>query len=202
MNRTIQPLHDAAKTGNIEQLKQLLLEDNTMIDSTNRARQTAVLIAAMNKEYETVQFLIEQGANLNLQDETCLNPFLWGCLQNDLTLVRMMVKAGVNLDVTTRFGGVGITPAAEKGYVEIVKELLETTEINVNHTNTVGWTPLLEAIVLNDGGQKQQEIIRLLLEYGANPNMSDKYGKTPLTLAKEKGYAQIAAILQEAGGIE
>lgn len=52
------------------------------------------------------------------------------------------------------------------------------TDINVNHTNFVGWTPLLEAIVLNDGGEKQQEIVKLLLEHGANPHMTDKYGKT------------------------
>ena len=45
---------------------------------------------------------------------------------------------------------------------------------------------MLEAIVLNDGGAKQQEIVKLLLDHGANPHMTDKYGKTPLELAREK----------------
>ncbi|MDM3288058.1 ankyrin repeat domain-containing protein, partial [Citrobacter sp. Cf042] len=104
-----------------------------------------------------------------------------------------------DLNCLSRFGGVGITPASEKGHVEIVRELLLRTDINVNHTNFVGWTPLLEAIVLNDGGAKQQEIVKLLLDHGANPHMTDKYGKTPLELAREKGYHEIAELLIAAG---
>ena len=93
----------------------------------------------------------------------------------------------------------GITAASEKGHVESVRELLEKTDVNVNHTNFVGWTPLLEAIVLNDGGPKQQAIVKLLLDHGANPHMTDKYGKTPLELAREKGYHAIADLLLAAG---
>ncbi|HCB2773643.1 TPA: ankyrin repeat domain-containing protein, partial [Escherichia coli] len=115
------------------------------------------------------------------------------------TLLRTVLPANPDLNCLTRFGGVGITPACEKGHVEIVRELLMRTDINVNHTNFVGWTPLLEAIVLNDGGEKQQEIVKLLLEHGANPHMTDKYGKTPLELAREKGYHKIAELLISAG---
>jgi hypothetical protein len=146
-----------------------------------------------------VEFLIAAGADIDKQDQTCFNPFLIGCLTNDLTLLRIVLPANPDLDRLTRFGGVGITPASEKGHVEIVRELLEKTDINVNHTNFVGWTPLLEAIVLNDGGAKQQEIVKLLLDHGANPHMTDKYGKTPLELAREKGFNAIADLLLAAG---
>ena len=83
----------------------------------------------------------------------------------------------------------------KKGHLSIVKELLAHTEINVNQTNHVGWTPLLEAIVLNDGGIKQQAIVQLLLEHGASPHLTDKYGKTPLELARERGFEEIAQLL-------
>jgi uncharacterized protein len=58
---------------------------------------------------------------------------------------------------------------------------------------------LLEAIVLNDGGAKQQEIVKLLLDNGASPHMTDKYGKSPLELAREKGFHEIADLLLAAG---
>ncbi len=103
--------------------------------------------------------------------------FLISCLTGDLTLLRIILPAKPDLNCVTRFGGVGLTPACEKGHLSIVKELLAHTEINVNQTNHVGWTPLLEAIVLNDGGIKQQAIVQLLLEHGASPHMTDKYGK-------------------------
>jgi ankyrin repeat protein len=72
------------------------------------------------------------------------------------------------------------------------------TDINVNHTNFVGWTPLLEAIVLNDGGAKQQEIVKLLLDHGANPHMTDKYGK-PRSNWRGKKASEIADLLLAAG---
>jgi len=194
----VQAFHDAAAQGNIDSLKQHL-EQGIDINVRNRQKRTAILIAAMNDQYEAVQFLVDAGANVDLQDETCFNPFLYGCINNKLELVKMMIKANTDIDLLTRFGGVGITPASEKGHVEIVRELLTTTEINVNHTNICGWTPLIEAIILNDGGERQQTIIKLLIEHGANVHMVDKYGVTPLELARRKGYTEIEQILLEAG---
>ncbi|MEY0232849.1 ankyrin repeat domain-containing protein [Providencia manganoxydans] len=188
----------AAEQGNLDILKSCL-EKGVDINITNRQGRTAIVNASLNKHYECVKFLINAGADINKQDQTCFNPFLLSCLNNDLTLLRIILPAKPNLDLLTRFGGVGITPASEKGHVEIVRELLEKTEINVNHTNFVGWTPLLEAIVLNDGGEKQQQIVKLLLDHGANPHMTDKYGKKPLELAREKGYHEIAELLIAAG---
>lgn len=188
----------AALKGEATTLK-ACLERGVDINVTNRQGRTAVTLASLNQKYDCVALLIDAGADINQQDETCFNPFLISCLNDDLKLLRLLLPARPDLTRLTRFGGVGITPASEKGHVEIVRELLEHTEINVNHTNFLGWTPLLEAIVLNDGGKKQQEIVSLLLENGANPQMTDKYGKTPLELAEEKGYREIAQLLRDAG---
>lgn len=182
----------AAEEGNVDALK-ACLEKGVDINATNRQKRTAIIIASLKKHYAAA------GADIDKQDQTCFNPFLISCLTNDLTLLRIVLPANPDLDRLTRFGGVGITPASEKGHVEIVRELLAKTDINVNHTNFVGWTQLLEAIVLNNGGEKQQEIVKLLLDNGANPHMTDKYGKTPLELAREKGYHAIADLLLAAG---
>lgn len=188
----------AAEQGNANAL-QACLDKGVDINATNRQKRTAVIIASLHKHYSCVELLISAGADIDMQDQTCFNPFLISCLTNDVILLRIVLPANPDLDRLTRFGGVGITPASEKGHVDIVRELLTRTDINVNHTNFVGWTPLLEAIVLNDGGAKQQEIVKLLLDHGANPHMTDKYGKSPLELAREKGYHPIAELLLAAG---
>lgn len=149
----------------------------------------------MNKHYDVVRYLAESGADINLQDQTSLNPFLYGCIHGDLKLVKIMISAGADINLLTRFGGVGLTPACEKGHIEVVRELLTSTDINVNHTNYCGWTPLIEAIVLNDGGKTQQDIIKLLLEHGADPSLTDQYGVRPIELARRKGYKEIEDIL-------
>lgn len=194
----VQEFLNAAEQGQLATLKNCV-EKGVDINATNRQGRTAIVNASLNKHYDCITYLISIGVDINKQDQTCFNPFLLSCLTNDLTLLRLVLPANPNLDLLTRFGGVGITPASEKGHVEIVQELLEKTDINVNHTNFVGWTPLLEAIVLNDGKEKQQQIVKLLLEHGANPHMTDKYGKTPLELAREKGYHEIEKLLVAAG---
>ncbi|HFF8549684.1 TPA: ankyrin repeat domain-containing protein [Kluyvera cryocrescens] len=188
----------AAQQGELTKLKSCLRQV-VDINACNRQGQTAITLASLNKKYDCVAALIDADADINKQDQTCLNPFLISCLNNDLTLLRLILPARPDLNCLTRFGGVGLTPACEKGHLDIVKELLVRTQINVNHTNFVGWTPLLEAIVLNDGGETQQTIVALLLEHGASPHMTDKYGKTPLELAREKGFEEIAQLLIAAG---
>ncbi|AIR61097.1 ankyrin [Cedecea neteri] len=197
-NELITGFLTAALNGDVSTLKACLAQ-GVDINASNRQGRTAITLASLKQKYDCVALLIDAGADVNQQDETCFNPFLISCLNNDLKLLRLLLPTKPDLTRLTRFGGVGITPASEKGHVEIVRELLAHTEINVNHTNFLGWTPLLEAIVLNDGGKKQQEIVSLLLENGANPHMTDKYGKTPLELAEEKGYREIAQLLRDAG---
>lgn len=197
-NELIAAFLNAAEEGQLDELKKCLVS-GVNINVTNRQGRTAITLASLHKQYDCVEYLIAAGADINKQDETCFNPFLLSCLNNDLTLLRLILPARPDLNCLTRFGGVGITPASEKGHLDIVRELVTRTDINLNHTNFVGWTPLLEAIVLNDGGAKQQEIVKLLLDHGANPHMTDKYGKSPLTLAREKGYHEIAQLLINAG---
>ncbi|MBO9521540.1 MAG: ankyrin repeat domain-containing protein [Nocardioidaceae bacterium] len=185
----------AAESGDLDAVTAELAA-GVPIDSVTRQGRTAVLLAAMNGHLDVVRHLAEAGADLDLQDETSLNPFLHGCLTGDLSLVRLMVESGADLTRLTRFGGNGLTPAAEKGFADVVEYLLTATDINVNHTNAVGWTALIEAIILGDGGPVRQRVVRLLLEHGADPGMTDKWGTKPLDLALEKGFHEIAELLR------
>lgn len=192
----INELFEAAANGNQQRVDELL-DSGFPINGRDKGKRTPILIAAQNKHYDLVRHLAKRGADINAQDNKSFNPFIQGCICNDLTLVKLMVELGTDLECLTRFKGNGLTPAAEKGYVEIVEFLLKNTDINPNHTNTLGWTALIESVILNDGGEKMQKIVRLLLEHGADPRMTDEYGVPPLELAKRKGYHELAAIIEE-----
>lgn len=191
-----QALFAAVEQGNAEEVIRLLTE-GADVNARDKGKRTPILVAAQHQHYALVRQLATHGADIDAQDNKCFNPFLYGCIHNDLTLVQLMVALGTDLNRLTRFGGNGLTPAAEKGHEEIVRFLLENTDINVNLTNTVGWTALIEAIILNDGGEKMQRIVRLLLAHDADPRMTDEWGVSPLELAKRKGYHEIAAIIEE-----
>jgi ankyrin repeat protein len=109
----------------------------------------------------------------------------------------MTLAAGADLNDTNRYRGTALIPAAHHGHVEAVKILLGTA-IDKDHVNNLGWTALLEAVILGDGGPKHTEIVRLLVAAGANVNIADREGITPLAHAKKSGYAEMVRILSAA----
>ncbi len=78
-------------------------------------------------------------------------------------------------------------------------KLLLTTAIDKDHVNHLGWTALLEAVILGDGGPAHTEIVRLLVAAGANVNIADRDGVTPLAHARQRGYGAMVRILAAAG---
>jgi ankyrin repeat protein len=110
----------------------------------------------------------------------------------------MTLAAGADLKDVNRYGGTGLIPACHRGHVEAVRLLL-ATKININHVNNLGWTALMEAVTLGDGGPAHTEIVRLLVEAGADVNIPDRDGVTPLAHAKRRSYSGMVRILQGAG---
>lgn len=186
---------EAASAGDLDGVR-AALADGADKNALDREEATAILRAARGGHLDVVRALIAEGVDIDAQDQTCFNPFIHGCIFNDIELVKVMVEAGADLKRLTRFGGNGLTPAAEKGHLEIVRYLLENTNINVNLTNTLGWTALIETIILGDGGPIRQQTVELLLAHGAKPGMTDEWGVPPIELARKRGFDEIVAILE------
>lgn len=179
-----------------------LLEAGANINGQDERGRTAVLAATHSRQTETVKALILAGADINLRDKRLDNPFLYAGAEGLLDILKLTIEAGADPTLTNRFGGVAVIPASERGHVEVVRELLTRTKINVNHVNNLGWTALLEAIILSNGGPRHQQIVQLLIEHGADVNLPDKDGVTPLRHARQRGYTQIVRLLEQAGASE
>ena len=78
---------------------------------------------------------------------------------------------------TNRYGGTALIPACERGLVETVRMLL-AAGVDPNHVNRLGWTGLLEAIILSDGGPDHQAVVALLIAGGADVNLADGDGRS------------------------
>ena len=169
------------------------------IDARDALGRTALMRATYAGDATAVGALLEAGADVNLRDFMLNNPFLYAGAEGMLDIVKLTTKAGADPRITNRYGGTALIPAAERGHVEVVKYLLEHTSVDVNHVNRLGWTALLEAIVLSDGGPRHQEIVAALIRHGADVNLPDRSGRSALHHARERGYAKIEALLVAAG---
>lgn len=197
MHALIDELILAAENGDTPAVLQLL-RAGADINGVDARGRTAVMAATHSNQVGTVQALIQAGADINLPDDRMDNVFLYAGAEGLLEILKLAIDANADTHLTNRFGGTALIPAAERGHVEIVRELLTRADVDVNHVNNLGWTALLEAIVLSDGGKRHQQIVQLLVDHGANLNIADKDGVTPLEHARARGFKEIARILEKA----
>ena len=102
--------------------------------------------------------------------------------------------APVHANITSRYDGTALIAAAHLGHVDVVKTLI-AAGAPLDHVNNLGWTALLEAVVLGDGGADHVNTVRSLIDGGANKSIPDRNGRTALMLAKARGYKAIVEIL-------
>src|SRR4029079_9488131 len=148
---------------------------------------------------EALRALLDAGADVDAQDATLDNPLLYSGREGFLDIIRLANEAEADPRITNRYGGVAHIPASERGHVEVVRYLLNESDVDVDHVNNLGWTALLEAGIRGTGGPDHQAIVRLLLDAGADPELADRDGVTPLAHARARGQDEVAAILVEAG---
>jgi ankyrin repeat protein len=198
LNTMGKDLISAAERGDTAEVTRLLAQ-GVPVNAQDARGRTAALAATHGGHAEVVRALIEAGADLNIRDSIKDNVLLYAGAEGELEILRLAIAAGADTHITNRFGGTALIPAAERGHVEIVRTLLTTSDVDVNHINNLGWTALLEAIVLSDGGPSHQQIVRLLIDHGADVNIPDREKVTPLQHARRRGYREIERLLVEAG---
>ena len=192
-----QALIIAAERNDVSTIRRLL-GVGTNVHARDAQGRTALLAATAHNHIESAKLLIEAGADVNAQDGKLDSPLLLAGASGYLEILKLTLQANPDFKIYNRYGGTALIPACERGHVEVVKELLKT-RIDIDHVNNLGWTALLEAIVLSDGGSRHQEIVRLLVSAGADVNLSDRQGVTPLQHARRSGFDVIADILESAG---
>jgi hypothetical protein len=192
-----QELWAAADRGDTAALAQALAR-GAQVNGRDGAGRTALMRATHARQPPAVRWLLAAGADVNLRDDRLDNPFLYAGAEGQLEILRLAIKAGASTRLTNRYGGTALIPAAQRGHVEVVRELLTRTDVDVNHVNRLGWTALLE-VVLSHGGARHQQIVALLIAHGADVNLGDSQGVTPMQHARARGFAAIEALLLKAG---
>jgi uncharacterized protein len=187
----------AAGTGQLEEVKRLL-QEGASVDAKDAVGNTALLAAALTNRVAVAEVLMEAGSDVNEPDRRQQSAYLVATSEvgDEPRLLELTLEHGADVDAKDSYDGTGLIRAAERGYVRIVRRLLET-DVDVDHVNRLGWTALLEAVILGDGGAGHTDVVRLLVEEGgADVEIGDGEGRTALDHARERGYAAIAAILE------
>ena len=191
-------LHEAAAKGDVAEIEKLVKEGERINIQDARSR-TPLHVAVYLKRHDAARLLLKLGANPNALEIDRYDIVTIAAVANDPEMLKIALDGGASTrNVTSRYDGTALIAAAHLGHADVVKMLI-AAKAPLNHVNNLGWTALMESIVLGNGGKNHTDTLRALVDAGADVNIADRRGTTPLQHARRRGYVNMAKILEDAG---
>jgi uncharacterized protein len=191
-------LHAAAAKGDAAQIKALLAK-GAKVDARDGYARTPLHVAAYGRHHDAMRALVGAGASPNALERDRYDIVTIASVANDVATLKLALELGCGArNVTSRYDGTALIAAAHLGHAEVVRTLIRAGA-PLDHVNNLGWTALIESIVLGDGGARHTETLNALVTAGANVNLADRNGRTPLALARGRKYGEMVSILGKAG---
>lgn len=192
-----EPIHDAASSGDLQAVKLLLTEDFSLLEKKDPNGFTPLLSACVAKKTEIAEYLIKQGANVNVKTPYGFTPLLFACngltLDNNLIKLLLLNGADVNAHLDRGLSAmhwIGITDNLEAARLLID----HGANLDVKDNDCYG-TVLHMSINLGIS----EKMTELIINKGAKRNQLFSYGNTELHLAALRGYTSVTKLLIEKG---
>jgi ankyrin repeat protein len=188
----------AAKNNNQTEVANLLLAAKAEVNHRNNFGCTPLHIAVQNNQTDMVRLLLSNKADVNAATEPGITPLLYAAAQPavDINLVKTLLENGADTRAYIR-QGVGswgniypclhaLDAAIQSARTDEMELLLAShADPNAwftNYANNIlqgSYTPLLWVLRWNN--DKKAEELQILLDHGADPDLADQEGKTPLS---------------------
>lgn len=189
----------AAASGNASEIKALIAKGEKT-DVRDNFGRTPLHVAAFRGHHEAMRVLATAGVDPNALENDKYDIVTIAAVDNDVPTLKLALEIGASAkNITSPYDGTALIAAAHLGHVEVVQILIEAGA-PLDHINNLGWTALIESIVLGDGGTRHTETLKALVNAGANVNIADRNSQTPLFLARSRGYEKMVSIIKSSGG--
>lgn len=188
---------EAAYKGDVGAIRELAAA-GADIEARDDNGRTAVHVAAFASQDAALKALAETGADMNALDADRYDAVTIAAVADDPDLMSLAITLGNDPGrMTSPYDGTALIAAAHLGHVEVVRRLI-AAGAPLDHVNNLGWTALIEAIVLGDGSDAYVQIVQALLDGGATPRLADRLGVLPVDMAQSRGFVEITDLIRKA----
>ncbi|MBK9702466.1 MAG: ankyrin repeat domain-containing protein [Betaproteobacteria bacterium] len=192
-------LHAAAWRGDVPAIERLAAGGKAALEARDAHGRTPLHVATFARQRGAVRALLKAGADTAAFESGRYDAVTIAAVADDEETLRLLLALGASAKlVTSRYDGTALIAAAHLGHDGVVRQLI-AAGAPLDHVNNLHWTALIEAIVLGDGGARHQATLEALLKAGANTQLADRSGQTPLALARARGYDAMVRALVAAG---
>jgi ankyrin repeat protein len=213
-----QEFFSAIAAGRLDEVRDALLADQSMVNARNEQGISAVLFSLYNGKNEIARLLIDRGARLDLfeasasgsqerveqllhKDPTTINSYSadgWTALHlavffGRVNIVHLLLSKGANIDAPSK-NDQHLAPlhsALANPHNSAVGQLLIGAGANLNVQQSQGYTPLHYA-----AANGLDQVVKSLLAHGANTTIKDHQAKTAFNVAEERGKTSTAGLLK------
>lgn len=166
-----------------------LLAQNADTNLANNDNITPLWLALRNKvPMETFKKLIEYGADVNHKNKKGETMFWEALRNNDEQTAIALLRGGIDTSIPNEHGVFPLWEVFEKGGSAMLIENIILAQKDLNQKNENGDTPLLYALKNDFPAQ----LIKLLLEHGANPEIKDSKGLNAMDILQNSRFFDAA----------
>ena len=185
-----QELVGHAQHGRLLPIELAIEQKKVSVNMRDKDNCTLLHWAAANNRVYIASYLLDKGVGVNLPGGVLNETPLQWCVRSKrygyTQMVQLLLRAGADVNHRGTSGNDALHVCVQNGSVNIVFMLLAMTNCNVNTVNNAGDTPLLwllknfEEDLGSEG--RNRNVVRLLLNSGANVHAVDSNGNTALHL--------------------
>jgi hypothetical protein len=186
-------LFAAAHAGDVAAIRQSVTREN--VNARDGHGRTPLLVATHAKKMEAMEALVAAGADPRAKDSRNYDAITIAAVADAPEVMSTAIRlGGTAKEITSPYLGTALIAAAHLGHDEVVRRLIKAGA-PLDHVNNLGWTALIEAVILGDGGPRHVACAQALVEAGAKRDLADRQGRTPLDHARSRGYEAMIAVL-------